>query len=92
MSTVKPRLSSARGRSSRIREASSDTRPDSEQNRRGAATASSGAAPCSRRISTCRMDGAMRSLPGEPMTSHGLRPRKTMVGATLAHGAAFGRM
>ena len=34
----------------------------------------------------------MRSLPGEPMTSHGLRPRKTMVGATLAHGAAFGRM
>jgi len=33
----------------------------------------------------------MRSLPGEPMESHGLRPRNTTVGATLAHGTAFGR-
>ena len=34
---------------------------------------------------------AMRSLPGEPITSHGLRPRNTIVGATLAQGTAFGR-
>jgi len=33
----------------------------------------------------------MRSLPGDPMASQGLRPRNTMVGATLAQGTAFGR-
>ena len=33
----------------------------------------------------------IRSLPGEPIASHGSRPRNTSVGATLAHGTAFGR-
>jgi hypothetical protein len=37
------------------------------------------------------MAGVMRWLPGEPMTSQGLRPRKPIVGATLAQGAALGR-
>ena len=33
----------------------------------------------------------MRSLPGEPMASHGPWSLNTMVGATLAHGTALGR-
>ena len=33
----------------------------------------------------------IRSLPGEPIASHGRRPRKTIEGATLAQGEALGR-
>ncbi len=76
--------------SSRIRDASMETLPASEQCRRGASTAARGVRYC-RRSRTWKIAGVMRSLPGEPMASHGLRPRKTIVGATLAQGTALGR-
>ena len=66
-----------------MREASRETRPPREQKSRGASTAAKGVWSSSR-TRTWRMDGVMRSEPGEPIASQGRCPRKTMVGATLA--------
>ena len=73
-----------------MRDDSTETSPSSEQWMRGASTAAIGD-DFRRRSSTCRIVGGMRSLPGEPIASHGSLERNTIVGATLAHGTAFGR-